>query len=101
VIAIVVSGVLSFSLTTPQQHAILAIAPDAGTLVTSLYQSAVYLAISASGVVGAIGLNLLGPALIAPLAAVVVLASAVPGRRSSGAVSHRGQPHRPSGVRSS
>ncbi len=54
VIAVALSGVFSFSLTTPQQHQLISHAADGKlSLLTSLYQSVLYLAISLSGVLGA------------------------------------------------
>ncbi|MFM0337124.1 MFS transporter [Paraburkholderia fungorum] len=54
VIAVALSGVFSFSLTTPQQHQLISRAPDGKlSLLTSLYQSVLYLAISLSGAFGA------------------------------------------------
>lgn len=48
------SGLFSFSLTTPQQHQLISHAPDGKlSLLTSLYQSVLYLAISLSGALGA------------------------------------------------
>lgn len=70
--AAVASGVLSFSVTTPQQHEIIALAPDARSVVASLYQAALYLAISLSGAAGAVGLNLLGARHLSWLAAAFV-----------------------------
>ncbi|GAA4536290.1 MFS transporter [Amycolatopsis samaneae] len=70
--AIAVVGFLSFSVTSPQQQAIIALAPAARSVVTALYQSALYLAISLSGVVGGVALDGLGAGTLAPLAAVLV-----------------------------
>ncbi|GAA2141273.1 MFS transporter [Streptomyces synnematoformans] len=82
--AIVVVGFLSFSLTTPQQQEIIALAPAARSVVTSLYQSALYLAISLSGVLGGVALAGLGAGPLAPLAAVLVLLTALAAHRSGG-----------------
>lgn len=76
-LAVLVSGWLSFSITTPQQQELVALTPTAQSVATSLYQSAIYLAVSLSGVVGGLGLSLLGAAWLAPLAAALVLAGAV------------------------
>ncbi|GAA5157183.1 MFS transporter [Pseudonocardia eucalypti] len=82
-LAVLVSGWLSFSITTPQQQELVALAPTAQSVATSLYQSAIYLAVSLSGVVGGLGLSLLGAAWLAPLAAVLVLAGGVMTTRTS------------------
>lgn len=70
--AVVVVGALSFSVTTPQQHRIIALAPEKASMVTSLYASALYLAISLSGVIEALGLRSLGAARLPPLAAAAL-----------------------------
>lgn len=82
VLAVLVSGWLSFSITTPQQQELVALAPTAQSVATSLYQSAIYLAVSLSGVVGGLGLNLFGAVWLAPLAAAFVLVGAVLTRRT-------------------
>lgn len=54
VVAVALSGIFSFSLTTPQQHQLISHAPNGKlSLVTSLYQSVLYIAISLSGAIGA------------------------------------------------
>lgn len=76
--AVAVSALLSFMVTTPQQHQIITFAsPGAQSMVTSLYQSALYLAISLSGAVGAVGLTTLGAASLPLIAAALVLLAAV------------------------
>ncbi|MGH3588358.1 MAG: MFS transporter, partial [Pseudonocardia sp.] len=72
-----VCGVLSFAITTPQQQLIITYAPTAGPVITSLYQSVLYLAISASGAVGALVLAGWGAAPIGPVAGVLVLVAAL------------------------
>jgi MFS transporter, DHA1 family, inner membrane transport protein len=74
--AVAAAGFFSFSVTTPQQHQIIAFSPGAPSLVTSLYQSSLYLAISLSGAVGALGLHPLGAAHLPELAAALVLLAA-------------------------
>ncbi|TQN28721.1 DHA1 family inner membrane transport protein [Haloactinospora alba] len=78
-VAVVLCGVFSFSVTTPQQHMIIALAPGERAVVTSLYQAALYFAVSLSGVVGAFGLgtNVVGARYLSVLAAVFVLAATV------------------------
>ncbi|GAA3082727.1 MFS transporter [Streptosporangium carneum] len=75
--AVAVSALFSFMVTTPQQHRIIALAsPGARSMVTSLYQSALYLAISLSGVLGAVGLSVSGAASLTLLAAGFTLTAA-------------------------
>jgi DHA1 family inner membrane transport protein len=53
-LAVALSGLFSFSLTTPQQHLLLAHGAGANlSVLTGLYQSCVYLGVSLSGVLGA------------------------------------------------
>lgn len=73
---VALSGLFSFAVTTPQQHRLITLAGDARAMVGSLYQSALYLAVSLSGAVGAAGLHVLGPARLPLLAALIVLAAA-------------------------
>ncbi|GAA0945870.1 MFS transporter [Nonomuraea longicatena] len=77
VVAILVVGTLSFGVTTPQQHLIITLAGRGASLVTSLYQSALYLAVSLSGAVGALGLEWWGAERLPFAAAALVLLAAV------------------------
>jgi MFS transporter, DHA1 family, inner membrane transport protein len=77
VVVAAVSGVLSFGVTSPQQQLVITLAPGAGSVITALYQSAAYLAVSASGAVGAVAVDCWGGSAVGPLAAVFVLAAAV------------------------
>lgn len=74
---VAVSGVLSFAVTTPQQQWLLTLAPEAGSVATSLYQAALYLAVSASGVLGAVVLDVRGSGWLGPVSGAVVLVAAV------------------------
>jgi MFS transporter, DHA1 family, inner membrane transport protein len=78
VAAVALSGVFSFSLTTPQQHQLISrVNSGKISVVTALYQSVLYIAISFSGALGALVLRW-GAAQRLPLiaAAVVLLATA-------------------------
>ena len=74
---VVVSGLLSWSVLTPQQHRVVALATHAQALVVSLNAAALYLGVSMSGVIGAAGLHILGPARFPLLATGFLLAAAV------------------------
>jgi MFS transporter, DHA1 family, inner membrane transport protein len=74
---IVVSGMLSWSVLSPQQHRVVALAPDAPALVVSLNAAALYLGVSLSGVLGAAGLNTLGPATFPLLGSAFLVVAAV------------------------
>ncbi|MFF3271566.1 MFS transporter [Streptomyces chrestomyceticus] len=76
-LAVAVSGWVSFSVTTPQQHRIAALAPQAQSVVVSLNAAAVYLAVSLAGGLGGIGLETVGAARLPWLAAAFTLAAAV------------------------
>ncbi|SDI87912.1 MFS transporter [Nonomuraea jiangxiensis] len=73
---IMIVGFLSFSVTTPQQHLLITLAGPGSGLITSLYQSALYLAVSLSGGAGALALEGWGAAHLPHLAAVLMLAAA-------------------------
>ncbi|MFI2237847.1 MFS transporter [Streptomyces chrestomyceticus] len=75
-LAVAVSGWVSFSVTTPQQHRIAALAPQAQSVVVSLNAAAVYLAVSLAGGLGGIGLETVGAARLPWLAAAFTLAAA-------------------------
>jgi MFS transporter, DHA1 family, inner membrane transport protein len=77
VVAILVVGTLSFAVTTPQQALVITLAGRGAGLVTSLYQSALYLAVSLSGAVGALGLDWWGADRLPYAASALVLLAAV------------------------
>jgi DHA1 family inner membrane transport protein len=73
VVAVALSGAFSFSLTTPQQHQlILRVSSGKISVVTALYQSVLYIAISLSGALGALALRW-GTAERLPLIAAVAV----------------------------
>ncbi|MFH8349060.1 MFS transporter [Streptomyces sp. NPDC018045] len=76
-VAVAVSGWVSFSVTTPQQHRIAALAPQAQSVAVSLNAAAIYLAVSLAGGLGGIGLETVGAARLPWLAAGFTLAAAV------------------------
>ncbi|MGH8879084.1 MAG: MFS transporter [Stackebrandtia sp.] len=75
--AVAVSSVLSFGVVTPQQHLIMSYAPGMQSVVASWFQSALYVAISLSGAVGAVGLSLWGAVWLPVVAAAATLGGAV------------------------
>jgi DHA1 family inner membrane transport protein len=76
---VALAGFASWSITTPQQHRVIALSPPgAGPLAVSLNSAVVYLAISLSGVIGAVGSDAFDSAAAVPvIAAVFALAAAV------------------------
>ncbi|MFF9086042.1 MFS transporter [Streptomyces sp. NPDC014991] len=79
IVVVALSGVGSWSVTAPQQHRVMALSqPGAEALGVSLNAAVMYLAISLSSVIGAIGLNSFGSAAsLLPIAVVCVLAAAL------------------------
>jgi DHA1 family inner membrane transport protein len=76
---IVLSGIASWSVTAPQQHRVISLAPPgAEALVVSLNAAVMYLAISLSSVIGGLGLRTLASAAsLLPAAAAFVIAAAL------------------------
>ncbi|QJR20262.1 MFS transporter [Pelagibacterium halotolerans] len=67
----------AFAITTPQQHRLMSLRPDAAAVLISLNQAVLYLAIAMSGVVGALGIQWVGAqyvSLIAAILAIIALA---------------------------
>jgi DHA1 family inner membrane transport protein len=60
VVALVIWGICGWGLLVPQQHRLLEIFPQTGALLMSLNSGAVYLGVSASGVLGAFGITFAG-----------------------------------------
>ncbi|NIH85999.1 MFS transporter [Amycolatopsis granulosa] len=73
-IAVVAYGLASWAVMVPQQHQLIAAAPATPSLVVSLNASAVYLAVSLAGVLGAGALELVRAAFLPWFAAVFLLA---------------------------
>ncbi|NIH83000.1 MFS transporter [Amycolatopsis viridis] len=73
-IAVVAYGLASWAVMVPQQHQLIAAAPATPSLVVSLNASAVYLAVSLAGVLGAGVLELVRAAFLPWFAAVFLLA---------------------------
>ncbi|MDQ0377858.1 MFS transporter [Amycolatopsis thermophila] len=72
-IAVVVYGLVSWSVMVPQQHQLIEAAPATPALVVSLNASAIYLAVSVAGVLGAGALRFAPGARLAWVAAVFLL----------------------------
>ncbi|CCB76979.1 MULTISPECIES: MFS transporter [Streptomycetaceae] len=73
VAVVVVYAVAAWAITTPQQHRLITLDPDAAPLVVSLNAAFLYLAIALSGVVGAVGIGLVGAGRISLIGAAVAL----------------------------
>ncbi|PSL02047.1 DHA1 family inner membrane transport protein [Haloactinopolyspora alba] len=74
-------GVAAFAITTPQQHRLISHDPERASVLVALNQAVLYLAIGVSGVVGAVGLDIVGPGdlvwIAAALAAVAIALSSL------------------------
>jgi MFS transporter, DHA1 family, inner membrane transport protein len=77
VVAVVVCGAASWSITVPQQHRIIAAAaPGAESLAVSLNSAVLYLAVSVSSVAGALALRLSGSGTLLLLLAAALATGA-------------------------
>ncbi|GGZ46660.1 MFS transporter [Streptomyces inusitatus] len=85
-VMIVVYGVAAFAITSPQQHRLITLNPQAASVLVSLNAAILYLAISLSGAVGAVGISWVGAnslPLIAAALALVALGISEVGHRMS------------------
>lgn len=73
VVAIGCYGIAAFAITTPQQHRLIAHDGARSATLVSLNQAMLYLAIGASGVIGAAGIDLVGAGNLPWVAAVLAL----------------------------
>jgi predicted MFS family arabinose efflux permease len=72
-IALVIWGVCGWGLVVPQQARLINIAPNAAPLLMGLNSAALYVGVSAAGVVGATGIAMLDRHLLGPIAAVPIV----------------------------
>ncbi|MEV1296168.1 MFS transporter [Pseudonocardia sp. NPDC049635] len=76
VAAVVVYGLVGFSITTPQTHQLIGAAPENASLVVALGGAVLYLSIALSGALGGVTIAALGaPAFVLIPAAVLVVAA--------------------------
>lgn len=75
--AVVLYGVIGFSITTPQTHRLINAEPANAALVVALGGAALYLSISLSGVLGGIAIETLGRANFVYAAAAVMVVAAL------------------------
>lgn len=90
--AIAFYGIAAFAITTPQQHRLISHDPDQASVVLSLNQAVLYLAVGASGIVGAAGIELVGPGQVTWIAAAlaaVAIALSILGRPATPRDDHR------------
>jgi len=72
--AMLVWGLCAWGFVVPQQHRLLGVAPKSGSILLALYTTAVYAGSSASGVIGALALQVIDPHRL-PLVGVVLIVS--------------------------
>ncbi|MFC5865355.1 MFS transporter [Acidicapsa dinghuensis] len=71
--ALVIWGAVGWGLLAPQQHRLVAVAPQTAPVVLGLNTSFTYLGITTAGVIGAFGISVLGAHHLGYLGAVLVL----------------------------
>lgn len=72
-VALVVWGLCGWGVLVPQQHRLISISPAGAPLAIALNAAAIYLAVSASGVTGAIGIDLFGAHYLGFLGAALIV----------------------------
>ncbi|OLZ43412.1 MFS transporter [Amycolatopsis coloradensis] len=72
---IVLYGFAAFAITTPQQHRLVTLEPAAASVLVSLNAAILYLAISLSGVVGGVGIDVVGATNLSLVAAGIAVAA--------------------------
>lgn len=70
---IVIYGFAGFAITSPQSHRLITLAPQSTSVLVSLNAAILYLAISLSGVFGALGMGIVGAAHLGFIAAGIAL----------------------------
>ncbi|XVS68066.1 MFS transporter [Actinosynnema sp. CA-299493] len=76
-LVMVVYGIAAWAITTPQQHRLITLAPADAPLLISLNAAFLYLAISLSGVIGAVGIGTVGANALPIIAAGIALLALV------------------------
>ncbi|GIJ61836.1 MFS transporter [Virgisporangium aurantiacum] len=72
VLAIVVWGLCGWGVLVPQQHRLIQISPASAPLTIALNASAIYVAVSMAGMMGALGINLVGAHNLGLVAAALI-----------------------------
>ncbi|SFE41294.1 MFS transporter, DHA1 family, arabinose polymer transporter [Actinopolyspora alba] len=72
-VVIVVYGLAAWAVTAPQQHRLITLTPSSAALVVSLNAAFLYLAIALSGVIGAVGIEIIGKSHLSYLAAGIAI----------------------------
>ncbi|MGS1108314.1 MFS transporter [Achromobacter anxifer] len=70
-------GIAAFAITTPQQHRLIALKPEAAGVLVSLNQAILYLAIALSGSIGGLGIEWAGAENLGFVAAALAAAALV------------------------
>ncbi len=91
-VALIVWALCGWGMLVPFTHRLIGFAPASAPLLTALNSTAVYLGVSASGLVGAAGLALVGPHRLGLVGAAFIVAGLVLAESAQRA---RRQPARP------
>jgi predicted MFS family arabinose efflux permease len=75
--ALIVYGAVSWGTLAPQQHRLVAVAPQTAPVVLGLNTSCTYFGVTTAGVIGALGLNAVGPHHLGYLGAAFVVIALV------------------------
>ncbi|KAA2253571.1 MFS transporter [Solihabitans fulvus] len=73
ILAVIVWGLCGWGVLVPQQHRLISISPASAPLVIALNAAGIYIAVSASGLLGAAGINLVGAHNLGFISAVLIL----------------------------
>ncbi|REF38278.1 MFS transporter [Thermasporomyces composti] len=87
--ALVVWGLTGWGLLAPQTHRLVTVRPSAAPLLSGLASATVYVAVSASGVTGQLGLALVGPYRLGVVGAVLIVLGLVTAEAAHRLISRR------------
>jgi predicted MFS family arabinose efflux permease len=76
-LAIAIWGIFSWSIQAPQQSRLVALAPTAAPVVLGLNNTGTYLGVTAAGVIGATGIQSVGPHNLGIVGTVLVILALV------------------------
>jgi DHA1 family inner membrane transport protein len=91
IIAFVVWGIAGWSLAVPQQYRLFSIAPQNAQFAMSLNSSVIFLGVSFASVIGAVGLDVVGPTYLGVIGAVLFALALVVGEAAHGLIKKRAE----------
>ncbi|MEO3873329.1 MFS transporter [Nonomuraea sp. B12E4] len=71
--ALIIWGISGWGALTPQTHRLISVLPSATPVLTGLASSSVYIGVSVAAAVGALGMATVGPYLLGPFGAALIL----------------------------